>query len=244
MHWHLLHDGIWENMYWPLSKILYKAPSTRSLSSCMETCNVRMCFVGNRASDQAEVCQASLCRSQSHRIRLRSALWFSEVIHSRNQSWCPGKESSSKLQNQTAWCYIDLPISCSCCQTLRFLSRKQQKITAHWTSVCSWAREGSVEITAEAVFKHWVTVLVDMKRPNVYEGLERSAGYMVEKVRWLPFFFLWEKRWIFFFNNQCGKICSASWSKNRILSRPIHREVFILSLETYFGCIQLMGKAC
>lgn len=108
MSWHLLHDGIWENLYWPLTKILCKAPSSRSLHSCRESCNVQMCFVGNGASDQPKVWQASLCRSQSHRIRLRSTLWISEVIHSRNKSWCAGKESGSKLQNQSASCYRSL----------------------------------------------------------------------------------------------------------------------------------------
>lgn len=51
------------------------------------------------------VYQISLCRNQSHWVRLGSTLWTTGVIPGRNKSLCAGKESSSKSQHLAAWCY-------------------------------------------------------------------------------------------------------------------------------------------
>lgn len=47
-------EGMWENLYWPLSKTLYKAPYPRSVHNRKETYNLQVFSVTKVAADWPE----------------------------------------------------------------------------------------------------------------------------------------------------------------------------------------------
>lgn len=166
-------------------------------------------------------------QKSSPRIRLRSALWISEVIHSRNQSRCAGKESGSKLQNQTAWCYWSFWFPVHAVRLSCLLSRKQQKITTHWMSVCSWAQKKKVLgfqqkpcLNTESRCLWTLSDLMYMK------SLKEMLG-----TRWKKcdhcLCLSWEKRCIFFFSFQGSvrkdRLCILEHGQNLVRTNT-HRD--------------------
>lgn len=118
-------------------------------------------------------------------------------------------------------------ISCSCCQTL--LSSEQKAAKDHYTldeCLQLGPEEKSVGISAEAMFKHWVTVLVDIKWPNVYEIVERNAGHKVEEV-WSLSVFVMRKAMHFFFSFQGSvrkdRLCILEHGQNLVRTNT-HRD--------------------